>query len=347
MEVGYLLGELQVEPEVAADGGLVIGPRAHLGLHLGGGRLQSGYGLLGGAAVTALEHEGELDDHRLGGLLAGAQPGVALHQEVALAIAPVGVGQHLQGAEGVAHRGLDGLEQGAVEAGLLDGGCQQGAQADYLGEQAGVALGQPGALQDIGGEVGVIETPGLLQAVVHLQSPVGVGPLGVDAAKQQGQHGSQDDVAAAPERRLYVSRHPADYDPQGDADEQPHIGALAERQVAAQEHDGAAPDQHQWQGVELQIEGHHTAGGAEDGADHPLQRPGEHVAPERDGAHHHHQRDEGPGALRQLELPGQQEGEGEGQGDAQAVNQAVATIDQQIEAGERRVQAQGSRLMSG
>ena len=56
----------------------------------------------------------------------------------------------------------------------------------------------------------------------------------------------------------------------------------------------------------------------------------------------------GPGALRQLELPGQQEGEGEGQGDAQAVDQAVAAIDEQIEAGERGTGARAfSYLRSG
>ncbi len=267
--MGELFGELQTQPEIAADGGLAPGIESHPGR----GLLQLADGLLSPFQFAALEHERQLDHHGLGRLLAGAQLGGTLHQKVTLAIAPVGVGQHLQGAEGVAHRGLDGLEQGAAKAGLLDCRSQQGAQAHHLGEQARVALGQPGSLQNIGGEVGMVEPVRLQQGVVHLQPPVAVGALGIDAAKQQRQQGAQDHVGTAPQRRLYVPRHGPHGDPQGDADEQPHVGALAERQITAQEHDAAAPHQGQRQGVELQIEGHHTATGAEDGADNPLQGP--------------------------------------------------------------------------
>ncbi len=181
--MGELFCELQTQPEIAADGGLAPGIESHPGRRF----LQLGDGLLRSLQVAAFEHECQLDHQGFGRLLAGTQLGGALHQKVALAITPVGVGQHLQGAEGVAHRGLDGLEQGAAKAGLLDCRSQQGAQADHFGEQARVALGQPGSLQNVGREVGMVEPVRLQQGVVHLQPPVAVGALGVDAAKQQRQ----------------------------------------------------------------------------------------------------------------------------------------------------------------
>ncbi len=118
-----------------------------------------------------------------------------------------------------------------------------------------------------------------------------VGPLGVDAAKEQCQQGAQHHVTAAPEGGMDITRLGTHGDTEGDADQQSHIGALAERQIATQEHDAAAPDQGERQGVDLEIERHYPAAGAEYGAHHPLQGTGEHIAPKRDGAHHHHQRD--------------------------------------------------------
>ena len=273
--------------------------------------------------------------------MAGVQFAGTLHQEVALPIVPVGVGQHLKSAEGVAHGDLHRIKQGDAVTRLLGCGGQQGSHFAGLGQQLGEIVLEARALQHIGGEVSVIEPPRLLQDLVQLQPPVAIGPLGIDAAKEQRQQGAQYHVGTAPQRRLYIPRHGPHGDSQGDADQQPHIGALAEGQIAAEEHDAPAPDQGEWQGVDLEIKRHHPATGAEDGAHHPLQGAGEHIAPKRDGAHHHHQGDQRPGALRQFQLAGQQKGEHKGERNAQAMDDPVAAIDQQIESGEGGIKTHG------